>query len=153
MKKPKQQNKIPATAKQLAMFGHIAVALREWMERENVSVKELNTRLGVNATNTGVYNFLNAKHAPGMGLRARLASVTGIPESDLLPRSHGQSLAVATVKPPLVATPVKARDVLSFVVDGNGMATINLHAMLPLETAMPLLRMILDAGVVFTKGE
>lgn len=151
MKKPKQQAKIPATAKQLAMFGHIAAALREWMERENVSVKELNTRLGVNPTNTGVYNFLNAKHAPGAALRARLASVTGIPESSLTPLVPGQSATVATVKPPLVATPVKARDVLSFAVDSDGMATITLHARLPLDVATPLLRMILDAGVVFTK--
>lgn len=153
MKKPKSIAKIPATAKQMAMFGHIATSLREWMERENVSVKEFNTRLGVNAANTGLYNFLNCKAAPGATLRARLVAATGIPESELLPRSHGQSLAVATVKPPLAATPVKARDVLTFNVDSDSMATIVLHARLPLESAMPLLRMILDAGVVFTKGE
>lgn len=151
MKKP-QKNKIPATPKQVAMFGHIASALREWMSRENVSVKELNSRLGIQETNTSVYNFLNAKHAPGPSTRARLVKVTGIPESDLMPRVARQSLTVATVKPAHVAVP-KARDVLSFVVDGDGMATVVLHARLPLDTAMPLLRMILDAGVVFTKEE
>ena len=134
------------------MFGHIASALREWMSRENVSVNQLNSRLGIEETNTSVYNFLNAKHAPGPSTRARLVKVTGIPEVRLAatggpsePRGgHGQACPCGGPQD---------RDVLSFVVDGDGMATVVLHARLPLDTAMPLLRMILDAGVVFTKEE
>ena len=148
MKRPKIR-KIPATPKQVAMYGHIAVALREWMARENLTVAEINTRLGVQSSNTGIYNFLNGKGAPGASMRTRLHKVTGIPEADLLPRRGVPGGIKAT---PAVVH-IKAKDVLSFAVDDTGMAVITLHARLPLDVAMPLLRMILDAGVVFNKGE
>ena len=154
MKKPKGRGvKIDATPQQVAMYGHIAVALREWMNQNKVSIRELNDRIGLKETNTAIYNWLNCKAAPGHATRAFIVKATGIPESDLLPRSMVPSPRIAIAATLAPSARSKTQDVLGFNVDSDGMATITLHARLPLDTATPLLRMILDAGVVFTKGE
>jgi hypothetical protein len=58
------------------------------------------------------------------------------------------SQAVAVI-PATKLAPARVGDVLSFVVSGDGMARIKLDATLPLATATPLFRMLLDAGIVF----
>lgn len=153
MKKPKSTIRIPATPQQVAMYGHIATALRSYMKANNLSVRAMNVKIGVTPTNTGLYNFVNAKAAPGHATRAKIAKATGIPQADLMPRSLATGGAVATVARSTMPLPVKPREVLGFTVDAVGMATLTLNATLPLDAATPLLRILLDAGLVFTKPE
>ena len=156
MAKPKRTNLKPATPEQVAKFGHFAATLRKWMKDHDVSIRELNEKLGRAETNTAPYMWINAKMAPGPTLRPLLAKVTGIPGSELMPRSMapgpGKAVMILPRQEPTPLVPV-ARNVLSFIVTNDNMATIKVDATLPLETATPLLRMLLDAGVIFNKVE
>jgi hypothetical protein len=161
-----KHTKVPATANQVAMFGHVAATLREYMKVNNLTVRQFNIMLGSKENNTAPYMWLNAKAAPGPNLRPRVSQATGIPESDLLPRKapsrrgkslslapdHGTPMARLTI-PFNDPVPVKVSNVLSFIVDDTNMATITVNAKLPLDVATPLLRMLLDAGVIFNKSE
>jgi hypothetical protein len=123
--------------------------------------------LGNERGHTGIYQWLNGKGAPGPKFRPLVAKITGIPEADLKPRNvirqRGPVTKPANVALPhpeaqpqlrallphaTVAPPQKASDVLTFNVQNDGMARIKLDVVLPFETATPLLRMLLDAGVV-----
>ena len=59
-----------------------------------------------------------------------------------------QAVALAPAAPRPITT--RVGDILSFAVTATGEARIKLDIVLPLANATPLLRMLLDAGVVFT---
>lgn len=153
MKRPKKMSKpSPATPQQIILYGNVAATLREYIKANSLTPMKFNELVGMKPANPGIYNYLNSKAAPGVVMRARITKATGIPESALLPRGMAPSVTVATVKPVAMPKP-KPKDVLSFNVENNGMATLTLNAYLPVTEAMPLLRMLLDAGLVFTKPE
>jgi|SRR5580765_831157 len=137
----------PPTRAQVAKYGHIAARLREVCKLHSWTPSAFNKAVGV----TGAGVWLNGKGAPGPASRAKLVKVTGIVETDLMPRKPGEipAQAVATLAGPVKPTPVRGGDVLSFMVSANGEARIKLDITLPVETATPLLRMLLDAGIVF----
>jgi transcriptional regulator with XRE-family HTH domain len=120
-----------------------------------MTAPDLSEALGLGRGSATVYKWLSGKGGPASELRAKLAKVTGIPEAELIARKPGDpapapSQAVALVTSPATKlAPARVGDVLSFVVSGDGMARIKLDATLPLATATPLFRMLLDAGIVF----
>ncbi len=66
------------------------------------------------------------------------------------PQEKGEALPTAEIT--VVANKPASRPeppVLSFAVAGAGTAQIRIEATMPLESAKPLLRMLLDAGCVF----
>lgn len=154
--------KRPATPEQIAMFGHITARLRGFMAERKWQVADLNQALGRDRANTGVYNYLNCKGAPAPETRVKLAKLTGIPEADLMMRPRpgdgaaSERLPVVEDRTPAArVAPARALggDVLGFNVAADGTARLRLDVTLPLATATPLLRMLLDAGIVFGGGD
>lgn len=156
--KRKTTKSIPATPEQIAMYGGVATALRSYMDTNKLNVRQLSVQVGLPETAVSLYAYVNSKKAPGAAMRAKISQATGIPQADLLPRSLAPGAttrlpALPMGRPPAMPMPAKPREVLGFTVDATGMATLTLHATLPLDAATPLLRMLLDAGLVFTKPE
>jgi hypothetical protein len=115
-----------------------------------MSAPDLSVALGLGRGSATVYKWLSGKGGPAPKWRAKLAKVTGILARKPGDPAPAPSQAVAVI--PAAATklaPARVGDVLSFVVSGDGMARIKLDATLPLATATPLFRMLLDAGIVF----
>ena len=145
-----------ATAEQILLRGHIAAAIRQWLAENHVSIPELNHRMGRVRSSPQIYQTLNCKNAPGPTFRAKLSAVTGIPETDLIQKGRPMAVkanAVTVYRAPVAKAQTAPRDVLSFVVDTESTARIKLDATLPLTVAMPLLRMLLDAGLIFNNPE
>ena len=143
----------PPTREQVARFGHIAARLRAYLKMREMSVADLCEELGLDRDNSRPYPWIAGKGAPNDGIRAKLAKVTGIPEADLMRRGSGdpppsQAVALAPAAPRPITT--RVGDILSFAVTATGEARIKLDIVLPLANATPLLRMLLDAGVVLT---
>lgn len=141
----------PANRTEVALYGHIAARLRAFLTERKMSPPDLSEALGLHRGSATPYKWLGGKGAPAKTLRGKLAKVTGIPETELMPRQPGmgpaQALALAT-PPPAPAKLATARDgdVLSFAISANGEARLRLDIVLPLASATPLLRMLLDAG-------
>jgi hypothetical protein len=144
----------PATRAEIAMFGHIAARLRAFLTERKMSIPEFAEALGLDRGSATPYKWLGAHGGPAPKLRAILANVTGIPEAELVPRKPGDpapapSQALAVVTSPAKLAPVRVGDVLSFAVAADGSARLRLDIVLPIASATPLLRMLLDAGIVF----
>jgi hypothetical protein len=138
--------KQPQTPEQITKFGHIAIALRKYLTKH--SMKKVDLARAIDGFSSAqVYNVVNGKHAPGPKLREKLSKATGIPESELM---ANETTAVAVIpKGPVgkMLDQLQRTDVLSFTVNGNGEARIKLDVTLPIETAKPLFRLLLDTGV------
>ena len=149
----------PATPEQVAMFGHIAARLRGFMVERKWKAADLNQAIGRDRGNAGVFQWINGKGGPGPQMRAKLSKLTGIPETDLMIRRPGEAVtverlpAVADRTPRVATARALGGDVLGFNVGADGTARLRLDVTLPLATATPLLRMLLDAGIVFDKGD
>ena len=149
---------MPATRAEIARNGHIAVALRRVMNARDWKIPDLNEAIGKPRGYTICYPWLAAKNAPGPELRAVLSQATGIPEAELMPRRPGEPKPVATA--PLLALPgptsppPAARPVLVFSALEDGSIELELRkTRLPLEEGSALLRLLLDAGIVFRKSQ
>jgi hypothetical protein len=140
----------------VAKYGHIAARLREVLQQRGWKPGDLNRAIGHGAGHTSVYAWLAARGAPGPAIRGKVAAVTGIPVAELMMREAGaQALAPpprALGAPQRVSAATRG-SVLSFEVGATGEARIKLDIVLPLELATPLLRMLLDAGLVFTPAD
>ena len=149
----------PATPQQIAAYGHIAIALRDYLKRTGKDVGELNKAIGVPRGHTSVYHWLNGKGGPGPENRVKLAKLLGCKPDDLAAKVRGRALdgvpALTAPSAPRTTsgaawTAPRRADALSFVVTAQGEAHIKLDVTLPLPEGSALLRMILDAGVVFS---
>jgi hypothetical protein len=150
-----------ATPLQIARNGHIAILLRRQLDERQWSVPDLHERIGLKRSSATVYHWLACAGAPGPKYARKLAKLLGVPEAEFVPKKLGQEQLPAvlaapgypTVGPskPAVRSPPPSGDVLSFHVDSDGMARLRLDVRLPLATAAPLLRVLLDAGVVMTR--
>lgn len=158
----------PPTPVQIARYGHIAARLREFLAASKMAVPELNVMMGLPRGNNAAYPWINGKGSPSPQMRAKLSVVTGIAEDDLTPRDIDPPVRIvrATRLDPTRAVPpeawgqrppAKAVDVvppddhaLAFTVTRTGQARIKLDVTMPLDKATPLLRLLLDAGVVVT---
>jgi transcriptional regulator with XRE-family HTH domain len=152
MARTKLAKKTNVTPDQLARFGHIAAFLREEMAKREWSSARFNEALGLSPNSTTVYTWLRGSGAPNPEMRAKLAALFAVHESTFMGREIAGPVKASAA--PVVTTPVQhrpgaAQDVLSFSVDANGQARLRLDATLPLAVAAPLLRMLLDAGIVF----
>jgi hypothetical protein len=154
------------TPEDVARNGHVVVFLRREMEARQWGVVDLVKALGLPHGSTTVYPWLKGTGTPGTKMRARLGKVFEVaPETfsardpdEHLPGPVGKML-VEIQRPltsPNAAHAVKVnppRDVLSFNVDSAGNARIRFDVSMPLVKATPLLRMLLDAGIVFSQDE
>lgn len=132
--------------------GHAAAVIRAAMKRLDFAPADLNQKLGRMRGHSGVYMWMNAKALPADDMRAQVAKLLGVAEADLLPRAEAPK-PVPDLGPRLPAprTSIGHGDVLSFRVNGGGEARITLDITLGLDKAVPLLRMLLDAGLVLVK--
>lgn len=159
MKQPKQRTARPATAAQIAMYGHVAARLRAALEKSQMTPSDFNRALGLERGHASIYNWLNAKAGIGAKRRPGVAKLLGIPEQDLLPRSSIVSASSASIPvKAVVGAPVsptlrRSAEVLSFSISDRGEARIKLDVTLPLTSATPLLRMLLDAGLVLGSAQ
>jgi hypothetical protein len=115
--------------------------LRTEMTNRGWSVGDLSEALGLPRKSTTPYGWLSGNSLPREPMRSKLIALF----------ANGAALPTTTtdVKPKLG---VLISDVLSFVVNTNGTATIKFEAMLTVDQALSLLRTLIDAGVLM-KGE
>jgi hypothetical protein len=154
------ERKRPTSADQLARLGHIAAAISGAMKAKGITVADLGRALNSKAANPygTVKYWLDCKGAPNGEMRKKLSKILGLPETALTAlrgdATQREAAAVHALVPALGASlgPVKARtpDVLTFTVEAGGMARLRLDVSLPVAAAVPLLRMILDAGLVLS---
>jgi hypothetical protein len=150
----------PASPRQIAMFGHVAISIRKALEAKDWTVGDLNQAMGRERGYAGAYHWMKGKGAPSPAARKEVSKLLGIPEEHLMAKEVKTTSLVALPPPkvapmtfsPVAATAPKVGDVLTFSVDRNGMTRIKLDAVMPLETGAPLLRMLLDAGIVMSGG-
>lgn len=146
-------NRIPPTPEQIARIGHAASAVRAALERLDLSPGDFNQRLGLPRKHTQIYNVLNCKVAIGPRYLAKYSKALGIPEHDLEPRELVQAEPQARVPRVINGTPLpRAHDVLGFSIDSDGNARLKLDLVASIETVTPVLRMLLDLGLVVSKG-
>jgi hypothetical protein len=155
---------------------HIAALVRDYIEREKITVQQMAVRLGRDRLWTGVYPWIGARSAPIGEGRTKLAELLGVDENVLLPKGEpsahfrGSEMRVARkagppfverleqqlieVQPP-AAMPRAApsvlpavKDVLTYGVDSEGQATIRLAVRGPHSRMAALFRLLLDAGLV-----
>jgi hypothetical protein len=147
-----------ATRDQIARYGHIAVALRAAMKQRGWGIPEFNEAIGKDRGDAGVFKWLRGTGGISEQNRALISRTTGIPEHELVARVPGapppaRAVALVEAFPAKIST-ARVGDVLSFTVSASGEARIRLDVSMPLATAAPLLRMLLDAGLVFNaEGE
>lgn len=151
-----------ATPEQMAKFGHIAANIRAGLKDRGWSIMELNRQLGHKGPNSGPYVWLAAKGGPGTAAQVKLSKLFGPPPEDFRPRElSSQQLAVATSKKTdmvrievpgrqVVPPAPKPNDVLRFAVAANGDCRVQLDVTLHYSKGMPLVRMLMDAGVVLS---
>jgi transcriptional regulator with XRE-family HTH domain len=142
----------PPTPHQVMIYGHVASALRSFLDSKGWNISQLNEAMGRKGSYSVAYQWLNCKQAPGPVTAKKLSKVTGIPWEQLLKRSPGET-PTAVVAPKVVSVQSKATEVLSFRVTNDGNARIMIDVTMPMATATPLLRMLLDAGLVFNEAK
>lgn len=146
------QRVTPATPDQIARFGHIAAAVREALISKGMTPGEFNIAAGFNRESTYIYQIRSGKQAPSPRLVEALHQVLGINRSDLKPK--GKVKMGRPYNPPVVlpvAEGVRVHDVLGFNLDNAGNARLRLDLTAPVDTVVPLLRMLLDMGLVISK--
>jgi hypothetical protein len=156
-------NPTPATPAQIAMYGHIAAMLRAYLKRTDQDIAAINKAIGKERSYSGPYVWLNCKGGPGPDNRVKLAKLLDCQPDDLAAKVRGKAPDKPVVPVPdrwIDAGPARAApagprraDALSFVVTAQGEAHIKLDVTLPLAEGSALLRMILDAGVVFSTSD
>jgi len=143
-------------------YAHIASLIRSKLEEYNWRVADLNSAMGLERNSTTAYTWLNAHGAPLADSRVRLAKALSVDETELLAKTNvqlpvKQEKRIVTYKnkpkviyePPRVFAPKV--EPLNFTVLADGSARIQLDITMPLDNAKALLRMILDADVIFKK--
>jgi transcriptional regulator with XRE-family HTH domain len=143
----------PATAIQIARYGHVAALLRAEMAKRDWGPAQFNEAMKLGRSNTTIYQWLNCQGAPGPKLAPKVAKLLGVPVANLRANLGGTEVAVSEPRRAVVLAPSlpvgqRRAEVLSFVAMDDGNARIRLDATLPIAQAMPLLRMLLDAGML-----
>lgn len=154
------------TPEDIARNGHVVVFLRREMEARQWGVADLVKALDLPRGSTTVYPWIKGIGTPGPAMRRKLGEVFKVAPETFSARDPGEhppgpvgKMLVEIQRPltsPNAAHAVRVnqpapRDVLSFNVGANGIARIRLDIELPLVNATPLLRMLLDAGLVFSQ--
>jgi hypothetical protein len=148
----------PPSAHELARYGHVAAAISGAMQAKGLTAASLGRLINPTSTNPAAipHPWINGKGAPSRNARAKVAKVLGLAADAITPlppdATPAEAAAVHAGVPALAMAAVKARtpDVLTFTVEAGGMARLRLDVTLPVAAAVPLLRMILDAGLVLS---
>jgi transcriptional regulator with XRE-family HTH domain len=149
----------PATAYEIARNGHIAALIRSELAKRQWTVADLCRAMGLDSKSTSVYPWIKGTSAPGANFRRMLVKAFGVEESELMPREVDAAptpsalVPVSKVRVPPVALAAARSlaatgDLLAFTVGPDGTARLRLDVTLPTEQAVPLLRILLDAGFV-----
>jgi transcriptional regulator with XRE-family HTH domain len=140
---------MPATPIQIARNGHIAALIRDYLKREGMSTAALGHKLGVSGS--AVSLWVHSKGAPREKFRPKLAKILGVGVERLLTPSPQTAISTRV----LTMKPQRQAEILGYSLDESGYARIRLDITLPQNLAAPLLRMILDAGIILpqTKGD
>jgi len=147
------------TPAQIAQLGHVAKLIRDELERRKWKISDLHRAIGEDVKSTRAYAWVNCRSSITDKFRPKVAKALGLKESDLIPRdlsqvqlpavmSDAKLRAVQAAQAAPARTLTAAGDVLAFSVNAEGNARLRLDVTLPLTTAAPLLRMLLDAGIV-----
>jgi len=170
---PRGQPLVLLTAEPKPQHRHVALALRDYIQREEIALSELSRRVGTRAAATS-HPWAKGSGAVGEKFRAPLARLLGVPTSFLAPwdgegappnlsavqqppegalgpvrqaRALVAREAPRTVQEPVApATPVLGGR-LSYEGHGDGTASIRVQARLPLAQAKPLFRVLMDSGI------
>jgi hypothetical protein len=152
------------TPAQIAQLGHVAKLIRDELERRKWKVSDLHRAIGEDVKSTRAYAWINCRSMITDKFRPRVAKALGLNQEDLMPRALSQEVIPAPVSDAKLravqmaqGAPARALavagDVLAFNVNSEGNARLRLDVTLPLVTAAPLLRMLLDAGIVMGGSE
>jgi hypothetical protein len=121
------------------------------MQTRNMTPSDLRQQLGLKNTATTCYPWINGTGAPQTKHHSKLARVLGLSKEQMTPRDFATKPTTAvTVTQAISAPRIRTNDVLSFTVSADGHVRIKLDAELPLEQGSSLLRMLLDAGIVYS---
>ena len=142
----------PATPEQIARFGHIAALFRKHMEEHNQTYSDFAREIGYKPEKlTQIYKWSGSKAAPSPAWRVKLSKVLGVPPDFLAARDPSDP--TPPVHSGQVSRPRQSDGpVLQFAASSDGEARIRLDVTMPVAQAMPLLRILLDAGIL-TGGE
>ena len=133
-------------AKAMPKYPELAAALRAYIDRHKISIAELNTRIGVPKHNTNTYNWVKGTGIPRAETQHKIATLLNADPAKLFHYAEGKSLIVM---PQTQATTRPRTNVLTYVIHNDGTARIAFDLTLPHDQATPLLRMLLDASIVF----
>ena len=152
------------TPAQVAMYGHSAATLRDYLAKHNMTPREFNVRMGKEPGHTGVYSWIAAKGAPSPNTALQISQVLGIPAQNIVRKgmvveassalvrvngAGGGGGAVAGGGEVLPPVPKPTR-VLSFSLDSTGTVHIDLSVSLPVEHGLQVLRALEGAGLMRT---
>ena len=130
-------------------FSHIAALLRSAMTENQWTVMNLNKLLGMEKHSTNVYQWLNGYGAPNITNRKKLAQLLKVSENELKAKDNVELSTTAVQSRKAILT----HDPLTFAITTNGQARIKLDVTVPLDTAVTLLKTLLDAGIDFKKEQ
>jgi hypothetical protein len=118
----------------------LAGLLRALLKQKGWSLPDFNEALGKPRDYTPSRDWISGARSP------RPVQLEAI---EKLLRKEAPADAPKLLTGPVIAAAKRVGDVLSFTVTAEGEARIRLDIVLPVATATPLLRMLLDAGLVF----
>lgn len=156
---------------------HIALAIRAYMTRENITPVGLAKRLGVDGVKSSVtHAWVHGQGAPSALYRDQLAALLGVDPTELMARKEQNPTAekarvardqAVMKRPPAETTaraleahlqappppaqvllPRKQDTVLAYSAASDGQAEVRLLARGPHARMAPIFRMLLDAGLV-----
>jgi hypothetical protein len=134
----------------IAKYGHVASAVRAFLARKEWKPADLNEALGLDRSSAQPYNWIAGKGAPGPELRVKLGKLMHVAPETLAMRKLNQAPPAETralaIRPSAMQT--SSAPVLWFSVAADGVARIKLDLTLPIAQGGPLIRMLLDAGLV-----
>lgn len=144
----------PASPEQIAKWGHIAGIVRAALEAKGMTVSQFNEAAGLARHNSEIYQIRACKSGASPRMARLIHKILGVPVADLAPR--------APVKMPIPSKALaisprsyhrSATDVLGFSIDEGGKARLKLDFTASPEVVVPILRMLLDLGLVISKGD
>lgn len=148
-------DEVPPSARELAQYGHFAALLRKYLNDNNLTAPQFMQQIGAPDGAAQIYKWIGAKGAPGAKYRAAVAKLLGVPENDVKKRSLQAPNLPAKME--IIDEPVRlstqrshTRDVLLFSVGDDGQTRIKMDVTLPHDQGVPLLRVLLDAGILIS---
>jgi transcriptional regulator with XRE-family HTH domain len=127
------------------MAAYSTKTLRAQMTARGWSVGDLAAALGLPRTSTTPYSWLSGNSMPRTEMRLKLA--------ELFTNGAAPPVITKDVRAPTIKRGPLPSDLLSFIVNTDGTATISLEATLPIDQALPLLRTLINAGVLANTKE